>query len=89
MSEVKRAPANNLPDFGTTNYTGVHLEVNNMGTWEPFQLFFFDWMLDKEQNYWIRTLEDLQGWEVLGKIRISRNSDTILWATQDMLRVKN
>ena len=88
MTEFKRIAANECPDFGTHEYTGLSLEVNNNGKWEPFQLFYFDWLLDKEQKYYIKSLDDIKGYEVLGKIYITRNSDCILWATDDNIRVK-
>lgn len=84
---VSRVPANNMPEFGSYEYHGIRLEVNHGGTWEPYQLFFFDWLLDKEQTYWISSLDDIKNHEVLGKVKTGRNSDVIFWATHDMLRV--
>lgn len=86
--EAKRIPSNEMPEFGTTNWNGVRLEVKQRDVWEPFQLFFFDWMLDKEQNYWISNLDDLAGYEVIGKVRTGPNSDCIFWATREMLRIR-
>ena len=88
MSEVKILSSCHIPDFGEFHYQGLRLEVFYQGTWEPFQLFYFDELLDKEQNYYIKDLNDLKGYKVTGKIQLSRNSDIILGATYDMLRVK-
>jgi len=86
--EVTILPNWCFPEFGHTQYQGIQLEVLYEGSWQPFQLFYFDDMLDKEQNYYIKDINDLKKYKVTGKIRLSRNSDILLGATFDMLRVK-
>lgn len=88
MEEPQSVRTDELPSFGYHQFQGIHLEIQSYGFWEPFQLFYFDEMLDKEQNYYIKSLDDLKGYRVLGKIKLSANSDTLLRATYDMLRVK-
>lgn len=88
MSDMKQVPNDEMPEFGHSQYQGVTLEVKMDGRWEVFQPFYFDVMYDKEKKYYLQKLEDMEGYEIMGKVWISRNSDVILRATRDMLRVR-
>jgi hypothetical protein len=89
MSERKIVPTDDLPEFGSSQYEGITLEVLMDGRWETFQPFYFDIMTDRERKYYIKNMDDLKGYEIMGKVWLSTNSDVILRATHDMLRAKS
>ena len=88
MTEIKSLPNDWMPEFGEIQPTGLTLEIFHYNSWELFQPFYFDDMLNKEQKYYVKNIEDLKGYEIMGKVYISRNSDVILRATYDKLRVR-
>lgn len=88
MSTKKSFPKDILPDFGYSGFQGIHLEYEYYGEWKLFQPFYFDDMLDKEVNYYLRSLDDIEEYEILGKVRLSHCSDVLIRASKDQLRVR-
>ena len=88
MSTKKSVANDVLPDFGYSGYQGIQLEYEHYGEWKLFQPFYFDDLLDREVNYYLRSLDDIEEYQILGKVRLSHCSDVLIRATKDQLRVK-
>lgn len=88
MDTKKSVASDVLPDFGYSGYQGISLEYEHYGEWKEFQPFYFDDLLDKEVNYYLRSLDDIEDYRILGKVRLSHCSDVLIRATKDQLRVK-
>ena len=88
MDTKKSVASDILPDFGHSSWKGVDLEYEYYGEWKLFQPFYFDDLLDKEVNYYLRSLDDIEEFRILGKVRITHCSDVLIRATKEQLRVK-